>query len=244
MYIESIPNRKSPPAILLREAWREGKKIRKRTIANLTQWPPKKVEALRRLLKDEPMVTAKEAFIIEQSIPHGHVEAVLGTIKKLGLDDLIASRRSRERDLVVAMIAERLLHPCSKLATTRLWHATTLAQELRVADADEDDLYRAMDWVLARQDRIEKKLAARHLSEGCFVFYDVTSSYYEGRSCSLARYGHDRDGKRGRPIIVYGLMTDGEGRPVAVEAYPGIREIRARWLSRPRNYGGDLGLGV
>jgi hypothetical protein len=221
MYIESIPNRTSPPAILLREAWREGKKIRKRTIANLSQWPCEKVEALRRLLKDEPMMAVKEAFIIEQSIPHGHVEAVLGTIKKLGLDDLIASRPSRERDLVVAMIAERLLHPCSKLATTRLWHTTTLAEELGVTDADEDDLYEAMDWLLARQDRIEKKLAARHLSEGCFVFYDVTSSYYEGRCCPLAHYGHDRDGKKGRPIIVYGLMTDGEGRPVAVEAYRG-----------------------
>ena len=221
MYIESIPNRNSPPAILLREAWREGKKIRKRTIANLSQWPSKKVEALRRLLKDESMMAVKEAFLIEQSIPHGHVEAVLGTIKKWGLDDLIGSRRSRERDLVVAMIAERLLHPCSKLATTRLWHTTTLAEELGVTDADEDDLYEAMDWLLARQDRIEKKLGVRHLSEGCFVFYDVTSSYYEGRCCPLARYGHDRDGKKGRPIIVYGLMTDGEGRPVAVEAYPG-----------------------
>jgi len=221
MYIESIPNRNSPPAILLREAWREGKKIRKRTVANLSQWPSEKVEALRRLLKDQPMMAVKEAFIIEQSIPHGHVEAVLGTIKKLGLDNLIASRRSRERDLVVAMIAERLLHPCSKLATTRLWHTTTLAEELGVTDANEDDLYEAMDWLLVRQDRIEKKLAAQHFLEGCFVFYDVTSSYYEGRCCPLARYGHDRDGKKGRPIIVYGLMTDAEGRPVAVEAYPG-----------------------
>ena len=221
MYIESIPNRNSPPAILLREAWREGKRIRKRTIANLSQWPSEKVEALRRFLRDAPMVMSQEAFVIEESRAHGHVEVVLGMIKKLGLDELIASRRSRERDLVVAMIAERLLHPCSKLATTRLWHTTTLAEELGVTDADEDDLYEAMDWLVARQDRIEKKLAARHLSEGCFVFYDVTSSYYEGRCCPLARYGHDRDGKRGRPIIVYGLMTDGEGRPVAVEAYPG-----------------------
>jgi transposase len=149
------------------------------------------------------------------------VEAILGTIKKLGIDELIGSTRSQERDLVVAMIAERLIHPCSKLATTRLWHTTTLAEELGVAEADEDDLYEAMDWLLARQDRIEKKLGARHLSEGSLVLYDVTSSYYEGHSCPLARYGHDRDGKSGRPIIVYGLMTDGEGRPVAVEAYPG-----------------------
>jgi transposase len=221
MFIERVPNRNSPPAILLREAWREGKKVRKRTIANLTHWPSAKVEALRCLLKNEILVASKEAFVIERSIPQGHVDAVLGTIKKLGLDGLIASTRCRERDLVVAMIAERLIHPCSKLATTRLWHTTTLAEELGVTEADEDDLYKAMDWLLARQDRIEKKLAARHLSEGSLVLYDVTSSYYEGHSCPLARYGHDRDGKGGRPIIVYGLMTDGEGRPVAMEAYPG-----------------------
>jgi transposase len=221
MYIERVPNRNSPPAILLREAWREGKRIRKRTIANLTQWPSEKVEALGRLLRNEPLVSAREAFVIERTIPHGHVEAILGTIKKLGVHELIAATGSRERNLVVAMIAERLIHPCSKLATTRLWHTTTLAEELGVTDADEDDLYEAMDWLLARQDRIEKKLAARHLSEGSLVLYDVTSSYYEGHSCPLARYGHDRDGKGGRPIIVYGLMTDGEGRPVAVEAYPG-----------------------
>jgi transposase len=221
MFIERIPNRNSPPAILLREAWREGKKIRKRTIANLTHWPLAKVEALRCVLKNETLVASKEAFVIERSIPHGHVETILGTIKKLGLDGLIASTRCRERDLVVAMIAERLIHPCSKLATTRLWHMTTLSEELGVSDADEDDLYEAMDWLLGRQQRIEKKLAARHLSEGSLVFYDVTSSYYEGRSCPLARYGHDRDGKKGRPIIVYGLMTNGQGCPVAVEVYPG-----------------------
>ena len=195
MFIESIPNRNSPPAILLREAWREGKRIRKRTIANLTNWPSEKVEALRCVLKNETLVASKEAFVIERSIPHGHVEAILGTIKKLELDGLIASTRCRERDFVVAMIAERLIHPCSKLATTRLWHMTTLSEELGVTDADEEDLYKAMDWLLGRQQRIEKKLAARHLSEGSLVFYDVTSSYYEGRSCPLARFGHDRDWK-------------------------------------------------
>lgn len=221
MYIERVPNRNSPPAVLLREAWREGKKIRKRTLANLTHWPSEKLEALRRLLKDEPLVSAQDVFVVERSLPHGHVEAILGMIRKLGIDELIASRRSRERDLVIGMMAERLIHPCSKLATTRLWHTTTLAEELGVGDADEDDLYEAMDWLLDRQDRIEKRLAARHLSEGSLVLYDVTSSYYEGRCCPLARYGHDRDGKGGRRIIVYGLMTDGEGRPVAVEAYSG-----------------------
>ncbi len=221
MYIDIVPNRNSPPAILLREAWRDGNKTRKRTIANLTDWPSKKVETLRRLLKNESLVSPEEAFCVERSIPHGHVEAILGTIKKLGIDRLLASVRCRARDLVVAMIAERLIHPCSKLATTRLWHTTTLAEELGVVDANEDDLYGALDWLLARQERIEKKLADRHLSEGALVLYDVTSSYYEGRCCPLARYGHDRDEKGGRPIIVYGLMTDAEGRPVAVEVYPG-----------------------
>ena len=221
MYIETVPNRNSRPAILLREGWREGKKIRKRTIANLTNWPNEKVEALRRLLKGERMVAVRESFLIERSLPHGHVEAVVGTIKKIGLDKVISSQRCRARDLVVAMISERLLNPCSKLATTRLWHTNTLAEELEVADADEDELYNAMDWLLGRQKRIEKKLAARHLSEGDLVFYDVSSSYYEGRKCPLAFFGHDRDGKKGKLIIVYGLLTDREGRPVAVEVYPG-----------------------
>jgi transposase len=221
MFIDIVPNRKSPPAILLREAWREGQKVRKRTVANLTGWPKEKVEVLRRVLKNEPLMAPEEAFAIEQSLPHGQVEAVLGTIRKLGLERLISSTRCRERDLVVAMVSERVIHPCSKLATTRVWHSTTLAEELGVSDADEDDLYEAMDWFLARQEGIEKKLAARHLSEGALVLYDVTSSYYEGRSCPLAHFGHDRDGKKGRPIIVYGLLTDGAGRPVAVEVYPG-----------------------
>ena len=221
MYIERVPNRNSRPAILLREGWREGQIIKKRTIANLTNWPEHKIETLRRLLKDEQMVSINEAFIIERSIPHGHVEAVLGTIKNIGLDNIIASKRSRERDLVTAMIAERLIQPCSKLATTRLWHTTTLAEELGVSDTDEDDLYDAMDWLLARQKRIEKKLSSRHLSEGSLVLYDVTSTYYEGRTCPLAHFGHNRDKKKGKLIIVYGLLTDDAGRPIGVEVYPG-----------------------
>jgi len=221
MYIESVPNRSSPPAILLREGWRDGKKTRKRTLANLSEWPPHKIDLFRRLLRDEMLVSPAALFDTERTLPHGHVEAVLGTIRKIGLETVIATKRSRERDLVVAMIAERLLHPCSKLATTRLWHTTTLAEELAVADADEDDLYAAMDWLAARQDRIEQKLAARHLREGAVVLYDVSSSYYEGRTCPLARFGHDRDGHTGRPIIVYGVLTDGDGRPLAVSVYPG-----------------------
>ncbi len=221
MYIESVPNRSSPPAILLREGWREGKKTYKRTLANLSDWPPHKIDLFRRLLRDEVLVSPAALFDTERTLPHGHVEAVLGTIRKLGLETVLGAKRSRERDLVVAMIAERLLHPCSKLATTRLWHTTTLAEELDVQDADEDDLYAAMDWLLARQDRIEQKLAARHLTDGAVVLYDVSSSYYEGRTCPLARFGHDRDGHTGRPIIVYGVLTDGDGRPIAVSVYPG-----------------------
>src|SRR6266446_3503541 len=221
MYIERVPNRNSPPAILLREAWREDGKIRKRTIANLSDWPESRIDAFRRVLRDEPFVSAEDAFTIESSLPHGHVEAILGTIRKLGLDMLIASKRSRERDLVLAMIAERLLHPSSKLATTRLWPMTTLAGELSVGDADVDELYEAMDWLLERQPQIEKKLAARHLTDGAIVLYDVTSSYYEGHTCPLARRGHDRDGQKGLPIIVYGVMTDHEGRPMAIDIYAG-----------------------
>ncbi len=221
MYIESVPNRGSPPAILLREGWRDGKKTLKRTLANLSDWPAHKIDTFRRLLRDEVLVSPAALFETERTLPHGHVEAVLGTIRQTGLDTVIAAKRCRERDLVVAMIAERLRHPCSKLATTRLWHTTTLAEELGVADADEDDLYAAMDWLLARQDRIEQKLAARHLRDGAVVLYDVSSSYYEGHTCPLARYGHDRDGHTGRPIIVYGVLTDGDGRPIAVSVYPG-----------------------
>lgn len=221
MYIESVPNRGSHPTILLREGWREGGRVRKRTVANLTHWPEEKLEGLRRVLRNEPLVSATEAFTVEQSWPHGHVEAVLGTMRRLGVAELIAAKPCRERALILAMIAEQILHPSSKLGTTRLWHTTTLASELGGEEANEDDLYAAMDWLLARQQRIERKLAARHLQEGARVLYDVSSSFYEGRTCPLARFGHNRDKKRGKPIIVYGALTDANGRPIAIEAYPG-----------------------
>jgi len=221
MYIDIVPNRNSPPAVLLRQGWREGGKVCKRTLANLTDWPACKVERLRRLLRDEPLLAPEEAFAIERSLPHGHVEAMLAMIRQLGLDTLIAAKPCRERDLVLAMIVERLIDPCSKLATTRAWHTTTLAETLGVEEADEDELYAAMDWLLARQGRIERKLAARHLRDGAQVLYDVSSSYYEGHTCPLARFGHSRDDKRGLPIIVYGALTDAEGRPVAIQVYPG-----------------------
>ena len=157
------------------------------------------------VLKEEPLVSPDEAFSIERSLPHGSCGTHCPKRSSgIGIDKAISAKRTRERDLVLAMIIERLIHPCSKLATTRLWHCTTLAEQLEVGDADEDELYTAMDWLLARQSRIEKKLAKRHLSEGCQVLYDVSSSYYEGHTCPLARRGHSRDKKRGKPIIVYG----------------------------------------
>lgn len=221
MYIECVPNRNSPPAILLREGWREGKKIRKRTLANLSHWPEAKIEALRRVLKDHPLVPPEAAFLVEESLPHGHVEAVLGTIRRLGLDQMIASKPSPERSRVLAMIVQLLVYPSSKLGITRLWHTSTLAEELKVVDCDEDDLYEAMDWLVKRQSRIEKKLARRLLQPGDAVLYDVTSSSYEGSTCGLAEFGYNRDKKRGKTSIVWGVMTDKSGRPVAVQVYSG-----------------------
>ena len=221
MYIDVVPNRNSPPAVLLREAWREGNKTCKRTLANLSDWPQEKIETFRRLLRDERLVSPEDLLDTQKTLPHGHVEAVLEMIRALQLERMISPQRCRERDLVVAMIAQRILRACSKLATTRLWHTTTLAEELGVADATENDLYAAMDWLGERQERIEKKLAARHLQQGGLVLYDVSSSFYEGRTCPLAKFGHDRDGQKGLPIIVYGVMTNGEGCPVAVEVYAG-----------------------
>jgi len=220
MYIETVPNRNSPPAILLREGWREGQKTRKRTLANLSAWPQPQIETLRRLLRGETLVSPKDLLNTSHTSPHGHVEAILAMIRKLDLDALICSKRCPERDLVVAMIVQRLISPSSKLATTREWCTTTLAEELGVQEASEDDLYAAMDWLLERQERIEKKLAARHLGEGSLVLYDVTSSSYEGCTCPLVQFGHNRDEDK-LPIIVYGVMTDEAGRPVAVQVYAG-----------------------
>jgi len=221
MYIETVPNRNSRPAVLLREGWREGKKTVKRTLANLSHWPECQIESLRRVLRGETLVSPQDLLTTAHTSPHGHVEAILAMIHQFDLEAVISSKRCRERDLVVAMIVQRLIDPCSKLATTRAWHTRTLAEELGVQDASEDDLYTAMDWLLTRQERIEKKLAARHLREGGLVLYDVTSSSYEGRTCPLVHFGHNRDGDKQLAIIVYGVMTDGEGRPVAVEVYPG-----------------------
>ena len=206
---------------LLRRSIRKGNTVIHETLGNLSHLPEHLIEIIKRSLKGETFVPAAEAFRTTRTHPHGHVEAVLTMIRKLGLEELIASKPSPERDLVIAMVAERILFPSSKLAHTRHWHGTTLAEEMDVAYATEDHLYEAMDWLLKRQGAIEKKLAQRHLGEGALVLYDVTSSYYEGKTCPLARFGHDRDGKTGCPIIVYGVLTDADGRPVAVPVYPG-----------------------
>src|SRR4051794_17682136 len=206
---------------LLRRSIRRGKTVTHETLGNLSHLPEHLIELIKRSLKGETFVPASEAFRVLRTRPHGHVEAILAMIRHLGLDSLIASGPSRQRDLVLALIAERILFPCSKLATTRPWHDTTLAEELHIEDADEDELSAALDWLLGRQKALETKLAQRHLADGELVLYDVSSSYYEGETCPLARYGHDRDGKTGRPIIVSGVLTDACGRPVAVQVDPG-----------------------
>jgi len=253
MYIATVPNRGSPPAILLREGYRDGGKVKNRTLANLSHWPPAKVDLLRRVLRDEPLTPSTALFEVLGSRHHGHVQAVRTAMHRLGVDTLIASRPSRERDLVVAMVAARILEPDSKLATTRWWHTTTLPGDLEVSDADEDALYEAMDWLLDRQARIEQKLAARHLRAGGLVLYDLTSSYFEGTTCPLAAFGHNRDGKKGKLQVNYGLLTDGRGCPVAVSVFPGntgdpptlrpaVQQVRERFGIETLVIVGDRGM--
>lgn len=221
MYIATIPNRKSPPAILLRESYRENGKVKSRTLANLTKLPPAAIAALRATLKGQSLVSADDAFEVIASFHHGHVQAVLNAMRRLGFPELLASRRSAQRDQVVAMVAARILAPHSKLATTRWWHVTTLPEILGVTEADEDDLYEAMDWLLERQPRIEKKLAARHLDHDALALYDLSSSYFEGTTCPLASFGHNRDGKKGKRQVNYGLLTNAQGIPVSISVFNG-----------------------
>jgi len=225
MYITRVPNRGSPPAVLLRESYREGGKVRNRTLANLSAWPEAKVEALSRALKGLPPAGLEGAFEITRSLPHGHVAAVLGTIRSLDLEALINPVGSRLRDLVTAMITAAVIDGSSKLATARGLHAETaassLGEVLGLESCDEDDLYAAMDWLRPRQEEIEDALAARHLRDGTLVLYDVSSAAFEGRTCPLGAIGHARDGVRGRLQIVYGVLTTTEGIPVAVEVFKG-----------------------
>ena len=242
MYIATVPNRGSPPAILLREGYREHGKVKNRTLANLSHWPAEQVELLRRVLRGERLAPADQLFEAVASPHHGHVQAVRLAMRRLAFEPLLASRPSRERALVVAMVAARILEPDSKLATTRWWHTTTLPADLGVADADEDDLYAAMDWLLERQARIERKLAARHLRAGGLVLYDVTSSYFEGSTCPLAAFGHDRDGKKGKLQVNYGLLTDARGCPVAVSVFKGNTGDPKTLLPRVERVRADFGI--
>jgi len=226
MYIESVPNRNSPPAILLRESYRDGGKIKKRTIANLSDWPSEIVEGLRTLLKGGKVAPAEqETIIVRRSLPHGHVAAVLGTLRSIGLDRVLGPPRHRCRDLVIAMIVARLIAPASKLATARmldpLTAASSLGDVLSLGAVDEDELYVALDWLGERQEAIEKALARQHLHHGTLVLYDVSSSYLEGRCCELAQLGYNRDGKKGKLQIVYGLLCAPDGCPVAIEVFEG-----------------------
>jgi transposase len=208
-------------ATLLRRSYRQDGKVKKETLANLSHLPPEAIDAIRRVLAGETLVNAADAFEIERSLPAGHVNAALAMARRLELPKLLDRSACRERDLCMAMILGRVICPGSKLGTVRTLGQSTLASELGVESADEDDLYAAMDWLIERQDRIEDRLAARHLRDGEMVLYDVSSSYFEGRSCPLARLGYSRDGKPGLGQIIYGLLCDNDGRPVAVEVFSG-----------------------
>jgi len=225
MYIERVPNRNSPPAVLLRESYRQGGRVNKRTLANLSKLPPAGIEALRRVLRGDHLVTPQEAFSCVRSLPHGHVAAVLGSLKRLGLPTLIARQASRLRELVVALIVARVIDAQSKLATARALTpqsaVSTLGEVLGLDTVDQHELYAAMDWLVERQAAIEQRLAKRHLDEHTLLLYDLTSSYVEGTHCPLAQRGHSRDGKKGTLQIVFGLLCTAEGCPVAVEVFEG-----------------------
>jgi len=226
MYVTSVPNRGSPPAVLLRESYRDEGKVKTRTLANLSHWPEHKVATLKRALKGlPPAIDLCEAFDITRSLPHGHVAAVLGTARRLGVEELIDAAPSRNRDLVTAMLVAQVIGPGSKLATARGLRTQTatssLGQALGVSGCDEDDLYAAMDWALQRQDAIENALAARHLVNGTLVLYDVSSAAFEGRTCPLGAIEHPRDGVKGRLQIVYGLLCTTAGIPIAIEVFEG-----------------------
>jgi transposase len=258
MYVESVPNRNSPPAILLRESSRIDGKILKRTLANLSCWPASQIDALRRVLKRESLVSPADAFQILRSYPHGHVAAALGTLRRLGLESILCRSRGPERDLAVAMIVARILDPASKLATARGFHPETVTSSLATVlgldeAVDETQLYRSLDWLLERQQNIENALAKRYLSEGSLILYDVSSTYFEGRHCPLARFGHSRDERSGNLQIVFGLLTNAEGCPVAVEVFAGntgdpttvasqVRKLRERFHLKQIVIVGDRGM--
>jgi len=229
-------------ATLLRRSYRQDGKVKKETLANLSHLPPEAIDAIRRVLRGDTLMSVDDAFEIERSLPAGHVNAALAMARRLGLAGLLDARACRERDLCMAMIVGRVIAPASKLALVRTLGQSTLAEELGVAGADEDELYGAMDWLSERQERIEDRLARRHLADGEMVLYDVSSSYFEGRSCPLAKLGYSRDGKRGLLQIIYGLLCDMDGRPVAVEVFSGERHDDKTLASQVEKLKGRFGL--
>lgn len=242
MHIDIVPNRASTPTILLRESYREGNKVRKRTLANLSSLSMDKVEMIRKVLRGDALVPVNDLFENVSSVHHGHVQAVHAAMKRLDMDKLIGSRPSRERDLVLAMVAARILDPDSKLATTRWWKDTTLPEVFKVTGAGEDELYAAMDWLHDRQGIIEKKLATRYLQEGGLVLYDLSSSYFEGTHCPLAYRGYDRDGKKGKLQVNYGLLTSHLGIPVAISVFNGNTSDPKTVTEQVAKVRGDFGI--
>ncbi len=242
MHVDVVPNREARPTYLLRESFRDGKRVRKRTLANLSALSDAQIAALRSVLRGEPLCAPSSLFEVLASRPHGHVQAVAAAMRVLGIERLLAARPAPERDVVCALIAARIVAPHTKLATTRWWHTTTLAQDFGVAACDENDVYAAMDWLLAHQGTIQKKLAARHLQAGGLVLYDLSSSYFEGTSCPLAKLGHDRDGKRGLLQVNWGLVTDARGCPVAVSVHAGNTSDSTTLLPEVRRVQKDFGI--
>ena len=262
MYVETVPNRNSRPTILIRHSYREGGKVKKRTLSNITKLPPEMIEKIRKILRGAAVAdlpaALEDAFTISRSLQHGNAAAVLATLRGCGIEQAIASRRSRSRDLAVALVAQRILEPGSKLAAARLFRpetaVSTLASQLGLPEnVNEDRLYETMDWLLERQPRIEKALAEKHLSEGSPVLYDLTSVWSYSRTCPLAEHGHSRDGKTGLPQIEFGLLCDADGRPVAVEAFPGnasdpstvaaqVGKLRDRFGLKRAVFVGDRGM--
>lgn len=257
MYIDIVPNRSSPPAVLLRESVREGATVRKRTVANLSRLPMEQIQLIRRVLRGEKLLSAEASLEVERTRPYGHVAAVLGTVRRVGLDRLLGTKRSPERDRVLAMIVARVLEPDSKLATARGLgedgSLSSLSGALGLESVTPESLYGALDWLLERQGAIEAKLAERHLREGTLLLYDITSTYFEGRHCPLATHGYSRDGKPGKPQIVFGLLTTPEGCPVAVEVFSGntadpatlgsaVEKVRERFALKRVVWVADRGL--
>ncbi len=242
MHVDVVPNRGSRPAYLLRESFRDGRKVRKRTLANLSSLADEQIDAIRRVLRGEKLAAPTDLFEILSTRIHGDTDAVVRTMKRLGVRALIAPRPCREADVVMGMLAARIVAPHTKLATTRWWTTRTLPVDLGIERADEQELYAAMDWLLGRQDAVEKKLASRHLRDGALALYDLTSSYFEGTTCPLAKLGHNRDGKKGKLQVNYGLLTDRRGCPVSVSVYEGNTGDAKTLMPQVVKLKGDFGI--